>query len=67
MVDGTGSGDAFLAGYLYAFLQRHPLSDCVRYGAALGASCVQSLGATSGVFDATQLERFVQEREDPAK
>jgi sugar/nucleoside kinase (ribokinase family) len=61
-VDGTGSGDAFLAGYLYAFLKGYRAEDCMRFGSALGASCVQTLGATSGVFNAMELEEFVKQR-----
>jgi len=58
-VDGTGGGDAFVAGYIYGLLQNADLHDSLRYGAAMGASCVQSTGATTGVFDRAQLEAFV--------
>jgi sugar/nucleoside kinase (ribokinase family) len=59
-VDPTGGGDAFVAGFLYGQLQGAPIEDCLRYGAALGASCVQARGATTGVFNAPQLEDFVR-------
>lgn len=58
-VDSTGTGDAFVAGFLYALKQQHPPLKCLEYGAAMGASCVQSLGASTGVFTAEELERFV--------
>ncbi len=58
-VDGTGSGDAFAAGYVYGLLHRAETEHCVRLGSALGASCVQSTGATTGVFNAAELEAFV--------
>lgn len=58
-VDGTGGGDAFLAGIVYGLLQDLSLETCLQYGSAMGASCVQSSGATTGVFDREQLEAFV--------
>lgn len=58
-VDGTGSGDAFAAGYLDGLLQDQPPGRCLEIGSALGASCVRSPGATTGVFDREELERFL--------
>ncbi len=59
-VDGTGGGDAFVAGFLHALLDDRDPADCLRYGAALGASCVQAAGATAGVLRADELEAFVK-------
>lgn len=61
-VDGTGGGDAFAAGLIAALLQGLDRRECVRWGAALGASCVQSSGATRGVFRRDQLETFLASR-----
>ncbi len=58
-VDGTGSGDAFTAGFLHGLLQGLDVLHCVQLGSALGASCVQAIGATAGVFDSQQLATFV--------
>ncbi len=58
-VDGTGSGDAFSAGYIYGLLQGCDERKCLTYGSALGASCVRATGATTGVFDRRALEAFV--------
>lgn len=59
-VDATGGGDAFAAGYVHAWLDGRRPEECLRYGSALGASCVQAPGATTGVFRAAELEAFVQ-------
>jgi sugar/nucleoside kinase (ribokinase family) len=58
-VDGTGSGDAFAAGYIHALLEGRDVTECVRVGSALGASCVRAIGATTGVFNAVELAEFL--------
>lgn len=60
-IDGTGGGDAFVAGVIYGLLQQAGWEACLQYGAALGASCVQAAGATTGVFREAELLQFVQE------
>ncbi len=62
IVDGTGSGDAFVAGYIYGLLREADVEQCLRYGAALGASCVTATGASTGVFSRDELEEFVATR-----
>ena len=61
VVDGTGSGDAFLAGYLHALLDNRPPEACLQSGSALGALCVQTAGATTGIPAAEELQRFVDD------
>ena len=58
-VDGTGGGDAFVSGFLYGMLHQAPLTDCIQYGAAMGASCVKTAGATTGVFREQEMLDFV--------
>lgn len=60
-VDGTGSGDAFVSGYILGLLRGCDTLDCVRLGSAMGASCVRSTGATTGVFNAAELAEFLAE------
>ncbi|MEZ6065399.1 MAG: sugar kinase [Planctomycetaceae bacterium] len=59
-VDGTGGGDAFVAGYLHGLLQGADPASCLMYGTAMGASCVRSMGATTGVYNREQLEAAVR-------
>jgi sugar/nucleoside kinase (ribokinase family) len=60
-VDGTGSGDAFAAGYISALIDGMPPEACLEAGSALGASCVRAPGATTGVFDREELNGFLRE------
>ncbi len=59
VADATGGGDAFLSGYLTAYLQQLPAEECLKWGSALGASCVRAMGATAGVFTRSELEHFL--------
>lgn len=44
VVDTTGAGDAFAAGFVAALLQGEPHHACLAQGIAKGAEAVQSLG-----------------------
>ena len=57
---GTGAGDAFDAGFIAALLESHDLPTCLRWGSALGASCVRSPSATSSVFTRDEALRFME-------
>src|SRR5262249_34386737 len=50
MIDGSGGGDAFDAGYIYGLLHGMSAEDCLHVASALGASCVRAVGTTTGVF-----------------
>lgn len=58
-VDGTGSGDAFAAGYITGLLEQESARRCLEMGSALGASCVRRPGATTGVFNRAELDEFL--------
>jgi sugar/nucleoside kinase (ribokinase family) len=58
-VDGTGSGDAFAAGYIAGLLEGCAPQKCLEMGSALGASCVRRAGATTGVFTRSELDEFL--------
>ncbi len=55
IVDATGAGDAFCAGYIAAVRAGHPLLEAVRWGNAWGAAAVSAIGATAGLVDRSQL------------
>ena len=50
-VDGTGAGDAFVAGMLYGRLAGWPLADAARLANAAGALATTAVGATEGLLD----------------
>ncbi len=62
-VGGTGSGDAFDAGFITGLLAGEGPAGCLRWGSALGASCVRSVTATESVFTRPEAEAFMKEHE----
>ena len=64
-VGATGSGDAFDAGYIAGLLAGADPLGCLKWGAALGASCVRSLSATESVFTRKEAEDFILLHELP--
>jgi sugar/nucleoside kinase (ribokinase family) len=45
VVDTTGAGDAYAAGFLYAYTQGHDLGACGRLGSAMAAEIISHYGA----------------------
>ena len=56
---GTGAGDAFDAGFIAGYLNGEDLRGCLRWGSAMGTSCVRSTSATSSVFSKEEALRFM--------
>lgn len=65
LVDGTGSGDAFVAGFIHGLLEEGSPEECLQFGSALGHSCVRATGATAGIFTRNELNQFVSSHELP--
>ncbi len=64
-VDGTGGGDAFIAGYIVGLLEGKSEMDCLTLASAVGASCVRQVGATPGVFRRAEADEFLARHEIP--
>jgi sugar/nucleoside kinase (ribokinase family) len=62
-VDGSGGGDAFAAGYIDGLLRGMDEAGCLRVASALGASCVRSIGTTTGIFTRAECDAFLRENE----
>jgi sugar/nucleoside kinase (ribokinase family) len=62
-VGGTGAGDAFDAGFIAGMLAGEDPIGCLKWGAALGASCVRSISATESVFTREEALEFIATHE----
>ncbi|OQR99540.1 hypothetical protein ACHHYP_05830 [Achlya hypogyna] len=61
VVDTTGAGDAFNAGFLYAWTQEPTdVLRALRYGCAVGSACVARLGACLDVPSPESIRALVQ-------
>lgn len=45
VVDTTGAGDAYAAGFLYGWANDRPLAECARLGTFCGTAVIQQIGA----------------------
>jgi len=64
-VDATGGGDAFDAGYIAGLIEGLSEIDCLRLASAVGASCVRSVGTTTGAFNRAEAAEFIAARDLP--
>jgi len=58
VVDTTGAGDAFCAGFLYGLVKKKDLFECGRLGNFVASKCIGKVGARTGLPRASELEGF---------
>jgi ribokinase len=49
IVDTTGAGDAFCAGFLYGLLKGKSLKECAKLGNFVASRCIMKMGARTGL------------------
>jgi sugar/nucleoside kinase (ribokinase family) len=62
-IDALGAGDAYAAGFLAGLVNGWDLEKTGKFANAVGAFCVTSLGATTGIKDQATIEQFIAQRE----
>jgi sugar/nucleoside kinase (ribokinase family) len=60
VVDATGAGDAFAAGFIAGVWQGWDLEKTARFASAVGALCVTGLGASGGVRSLSETLSFME-------
>ncbi len=63
VVDGTGAGDAFAAGFIYGYLHEWDLERTVKFASAMGSLATTAAGTTGGIHDYGQIIDFLQQQE----
>lgn len=64
VVDTTGAGDSFVAGFIYGLVNSMPLIDCSRFGNATASCSVEHIGATDGILSLDEPMRRYKEVKD---
>jgi len=67
VIDTTGAGDAFSAGFIYKFVQQlsndfENLRVAVEYGNLIAGKCIQKLGARNGILTEEELNSLFKEK-----
>jgi sugar/nucleoside kinase (ribokinase family) len=63
VIDTTGAGDNFVAGFISGLVRKEPVFRCAMIGAATASIAVQSVGATTGVNSFEQVMEVVKKHE----
>lgn len=59
IVETTGAGDAFCAGFLTGVGENLPPEDCITLGSACSALAIQAVGATAGMGSRATVNDFI--------
>ena len=63
VVDPSGGGDAFSAGFIFGVVNGWQLEETLKLASAMGASAVKGVGTTTGVFTRSEAEQFMKNNE----
>lgn len=63
VVDTTGAGDAFCAGFLYGLSSSWSFEQCAIFANATAAHCVTAIGASTGIPAASDITTFIQRKD----
>jgi len=58
VVDTTGAGDAFCAGFLYSLIQDKDLYTCAKLGNFVASLCITKIGARDGLPRVSELQKL---------
>ena len=61
VVDTTGAGDSFVAGFLTGINRGQSIEECIGLGQAVAGRCIRKLGATAGLDDIEETPLYRQE------
>lgn len=60
VVDTTGAGDAFNAGFLYGIIKNKSLRECAKIANFLAAKCIEREGARQGLLSENELGKVLR-------
>lgn len=60
VLDPTGAGDAYRAGFLYGYIRQWPVERCVQLGSITATFAIQKHGTQQHHFTKTEIEKMLQ-------
>jgi len=60
VVDTTGAGDSFNAGYIYAYIKEFSAAECLEFGNACGNICVGTVGGSNADLSVEKVLEMIQ-------
>lgn len=60
VVERTGAGDAYTAGFLAGLIHKMPIPDCMTWGAVNSSSVVGHIGAEAGLLTRTEMLELIR-------
>ena len=63
IVDATGAGDAYVAGFLAGTVKGWDLKSTAELASATGAACVTAIGTTAGIQNLEETIRITKNRD----
>ncbi len=64
VLEKTGAGDAYAAGFLAGLLQNYSLVDCMRQGSLSSHSVMKEVGATEGLLKKDAMQSLLEQHKD---
>lgn len=61
VVDTSGAGDSFCAGFIMGLIQGWDLRNCARFANAVGSFCIAAIGTTTGIKSKEEVLTFMKE------
>ena len=63
VVDESGAGDAFAAGFIVGLVEGWDLQRSLRFASVIGASACRRLGCNAGIFDRAEAQEYISHLE----
>jgi sugar/nucleoside kinase (ribokinase family) len=64
VVDTTGAGDNFMAGFISGLVRGCALTECLRFGSGTAAISIGEVGATGAIHSLRQVQDFINKSEE---
>ena len=64
VVDTSGAGDSFCAGFLAGLAKGWEIRKCAQFANAVGSHCVMSLGTTTGIKPMKDILSFMEQKKE---